>query len=341
VRQALAISLLLPLLGACSRNPSVLLDHAGPHAGTIASLFWLFLGVSVAVWVIVLGFLAYALLRHRQTGDEESPLLTAADPGREQVLTRWVSGSVALTVAIITALVGSSYAIDRRLISLDQNATREIVLTAQQWWWEIRYVDPEPGKQFITANELHVPVGETIKLTLKSNDVIHSLWVPNVAGKRDIIPGQDNSLTIRVDRAGVWQGRCSEFCGFQHAFMGLALIALPPDEFDRWRVSQLSAAAQPNSDEEKRGQDVFKSSSCIMCHTIRGEEPAGYGSHAPDLTHLKSRRTIGAGAAPNTKGHLGGWIIDPHSMKPGVHMPVNLQNARDFQALLAYLEILR
>jgi cytochrome c oxidase subunit II len=324
-------------LSGCSRNPSMLLDHAGPPAAWTAWLFWVFLAVSVVVWTVVVAALGIALWRSSNRRTPREPEALAAD---DPLLARWVAAAIGVTVLILTGLVGATYAIDRQLIALDQNPSREIVLTGHQWWWEIRYLDDEPGKVFTTANELHVPVGESIRLILKSNDVIHSVWIPNVAGKRDIIPGQDNFATIRLDKEGVWHGRCAEFCGLQHAFMGLTVIAEPRDKFEEWRNAQLDSAAQPQSEEEKRGQQVFANTTCALCHVIRGTSP-GHSGRAPDLTHLKSRASIGAGAAPNTKGHLGGWIIDPHGLKPGVHMPVNLQNSEDFQALLAYLEILK
>jgi cytochrome c oxidase subunit II len=324
------------LLGACSRNPSSVLNHAGPHAAWIGWLFWFFFIICGLVWTSVLGMLAIAI--RRGLSRRRVPDSCAEE---EALLTKWVGGGVALTVLILTILVGASYAVDTRLIALDRGATREIEVTGRQWWWEIRYLDAEPGRQFVTANELHVPVGETVKLILKSNDVIHSVWIPNVAGKRDIIPGQENILFIRVDRAGKWEGRCAEFCGYQHAFMGLAVIATPAEVFEKWRIAQLAQAREPEGEEEKAGQQVFKQSACAVCHAIRSGEGSAYSSNAPDLTHLKSRETIGAGTAPNTKGHLGGWILDPHGLKPGVHMPVNLQNAAEFQSLLAYLETLR
>ncbi|SEP47550.1 cytochrome c oxidase subunit 2 [Rhodospirillales bacterium URHD0017] len=332
-----AITVLL-VLGGCSRNPSVLLDHAGPHAAWTGWLFWVFFVVTAVVWTVVLAMLGLALTRgHSRSRLGLPPEMT---PASDRRLGAWVATGVALSVLILTGLVGASYAVDRELIGLDRNTSRSIEITARQWWWEIRYLDGDPNNQFTTANELHVAVGERVKLSLKSNDVIHSLWLPNIAGKRDIIPGQENSLVIRVDRAGTWNGRCSEFCGYQHAFMGLTLIAQPPDEFQAWLATQRQPAPEPAGEEEKRGMQVFLTGPCAMCHNIRGSG-TGYSSYAPDLTHLKSRSSIAAGAAPNTKGHLGGWIIDPHGLKPGVHMPVNLQNAGDFQALLAYLESLR
>jgi cytochrome c oxidase subunit II len=331
----------LLLLGGCTRNPSVLFDHAGPHAASIGWLMWLFFAVTASVFVVVLGFLGFALWRGTRHAEIEPEPITLS-PATESRLATFVAVGVGLTVIILTVLVGASYATDKRLISFESKPSLEIELTGHQWWWEIRYLNEhEPSKQFTTANELHLPVGKAVKLTLKSNDVIHSVWIPNLAGKRDIIPGRDNSLTIQADRDGVWHGRCAEFCGYQHAFMALTVVADAPERFESWQEAQRQSSVQPQSDEQKRGQEIFTTGPCALCHVIRGTEAAGHSSYAPELTHLKSRTTIGAGAAPNTKGHLGGWIIDPHGLKPGVHMPVNLQNAADFQALLAYLEILK
>jgi cytochrome c oxidase subunit II len=326
-------------LAGCSRNPSILLDTAGPHANEIQWLFWLFFWVCAAVWLCVIGLLGFATWRGlRRWRDTPAP---ATAPAEERRLVAWVSTGVGLTFAILTLFVGASYAVDRKLISLDSGPTMEIQITGHQWWWEIQYLGETPSAQFTTANELHVPSGSTVKLKLRSSDVIHSFWIPNVAGKRDIIPGRENEATIRVDRDGVWHGRCAEFCGYQHAFMGLTLIAETPDKFEKWKASQRLPAAAPQSDEEKRGQEIFETGSCGACHVIRGTSADGHSNYAPELTHLKSRSSIGAGAAPNVKGYLGAWILDPHGIKPGVHMPPNLQNADDFQALLAYLEILK
>jgi cytochrome c oxidase subunit 2 len=329
----------LVALGGCSRNPSILFEHAGPHAALTGWLFWIFFIASALTWVAVLAFLGLALQRGRATARAgDAPL--RPDAAADRSLAHWVAAAVAGTVAILTVFVGASYAVDRWMIGLDREAKREIIITANQWWWEIKYQDPEPAKQFVTANEIHVPVGEPVRLILRSNDVIHSFWIPNVAGKRDIIPGLDNSLVIRADKEGTWQGRCAEFCGLQHAQMALLLIAQPAKEFEAWRAAQVKPAADPVTDEQKRGKQVFETKGCGMCHIVRGGDTAGYSSNAPELTHLKSRTTIAAGAAPNTRGHLGGWILDPHGIKPGVHMPVNLLDAGDFQALLAYLDSL-
>jgi cytochrome c oxidase subunit 2 len=317
---------------------ATLLDVAGPHADKTAKLFWFFLSVETVVFVLILTFLFFSLWRRRE------PKLVAPLQPSAQTEWRLVCGvgiSVALTVLILTSFVGASYAVDRELIDLDRDASVEIEVTAHQWWWELRYLSATPSEVFTTANEIHVPAGEKVRLILKSNDVIHSLWFPNLSGKRDIIPGRDQDLFIRADREGVWLGRCAEFCGMQHAKMNLVLFAEPKEKFEDWKRLQRAPATEPQTADLARGRQIFTSASCTLCHTIRGTEAAGYSSNAPDLTHLKSRTTIGAGAVQNTKGYLGGWILDPHGIKPGVHMPTILQEPQDFQALLSYLETLK
>jgi cytochrome c oxidase subunit 2 len=323
---------------ACTRNPSILLNPAGPHAAKIESLFWYVFWVEVIVWILVLGVLFRSLAR-RKTEKIEQPL--ELSERTERRLTLFVGTAIAMTVLILTSIVGFSYLVDKKLIELDQNPTLEIEVTAHQWWWELRYMDKPASKIFLTANEIHIPIHEKVKLILKSTDVIHSLWIPNLSGKKDIIPGREQDLVIEANQEGVWKGRCAEFCGMQHAKMDLIVIAESKEKFEAWKESQLQPAKEPQDPEEIRGMKIFTSISCTMCHVIRGTEAKGYSSHAPDLTHLKSRTHIGSGAATNTKGNLGGWIIDPQRIKPGVHMPTMLQEPRDFQALLNYLETLK
>lgn len=330
--------LLTPFLISCTRNPSILLDPAGPHAKETANLFWYFFWVELTVFVLVLGFLFYSLWRRR-----EKDLVAPAQlvDATEKRLVKGVGTAVFMTALILTSFVGASYVVDRDLIKLDRDPTLQIEITAHQWWWEVRYLDPVPSNVFTTANEIHVPVNQKVRFILKSTDVIHSIWFPNLSGKKDIVPGRDAELFIRADREGTWYGRCGEFCGMQHAYMELILFAEPKEQFEEWQTAQRKPAYNPDTAEQIRGREIFATSSCNMCHTIRGVESSGYSSNAPDLTHLKSRATIGAGVVKNTKGYLGGWIIDPHGIKPGVHMPTILQDPKDFQALLNYLETLK
>ena len=192
---------------------------------------------------------------------------------------------------------------------------------------------------FDTANELHIPVGRPVVVKLQSPDVIHSLWVPNLAGKKDLIPGRTTALRLRADQPGIYRGQCAEFCGFQHAKMALLVIAEHPEEYERWAQSQRESARMPESDLAKRGQRVFLTAPCVMCHAIQGT-PAN-GKTGPDLTHVASRRTLAAATVPNTRGYLAGWIVDPQHIKPGTNMPAITLAPDDLQALLAYLESLR
>jgi cytochrome c oxidase subunit 2 len=178
-----------------------------------------------------------------------------------------------------------------------------------------------------------------VVVTLRSNDVIHSLWIPNLQGKKDLIPGRTATLRLRADRAGTYRGQCAEFCGLEHALMALLVEAEPNDRFEAWAARQRQPAAEPLDALARRGQEVFLGKSCVMCHTVTGT--TANGRLGPDLTHLASRRTIASGMFPNNRGHLAGWIADPQSLKPGVNMPANSLPPDDLQALLAYLETLK
>jgi cytochrome c oxidase subunit 2 len=184
-----------------------------------------------------------------------------------------------------------------------------------------------------------VPVGLPVVLELRSSDVIHSFWVPNLGVKRDMIPGEETSVWFQADSAGVYRGQCAEFCGHQHAKMAVLVIAEPADSFRAWLARQRDTAATPVDSLAQRGQEVFLSTSCVMCHAIQGT-PAG-SRVGPNLTHLAGRRTLAAGTLPNTRGNLAGWIVDPQRIKPGARMPPNSLEPDDLQALLAYLESLR
>jgi cytochrome c oxidase subunit 2 len=203
----------------------------------------------------------------------------------------------------------------------------------------VEYRDSLPQHWVTTANEIHVPVGKPVVLELVASDVIHSFWVPNLAGKRDMISGQENSLWLRADSAGVYRGQCAEFCGYQHAKMAFQVIAESPDRFAQWLVQQRDTAATPTDSLARHGQQVFLSNQCVMCHAISGT-PAG-SRIGPDLTHFASRRTIAAGSLPNTLGNLMGWIADPQTIKPGSRMPATSLSSQDLAAVVAYLETLK
>jgi cytochrome c oxidase subunit 2 len=269
----------------------------------------------------------------------------ATEPEASRTLTRVVGGAVGVTALILLGWLVTSISAGRPLTALAQSGVPRrgepltINLTAQQWWWDVEYAAPEAQQQLRTANEIRIPVGRPVVLRMSSTDVIHSFWVPNLHGKRDLIPGYTSTTWLQADSAGVYRGQCAEFCGLQHAKMGLVVVAMPRAEFEAWYRSQLLPAAAPTDSVRRRGQQVFLTSSCMLCHSIRGTTAGG--RLGPDLTHLGSRQMLAAASIPNTRGYLGGWMVDPQRIKPGVHMPPNNLSPQDLQALIAYLEGLR
>jgi cytochrome c oxidase subunit 2 len=264
------------------------------------------------------------------------------DEGRatdERSLTRSVAAATGVTVVILFGLLFASVATGRAVASLGSAEGLVIDVTGNQWWWDVTYENPTPSLQVKTANELHIPVGRQVRIQLKSNDVIHSFWVPNLHGKMDLIPGRQTAIWLQADRPGVYRGQCAEYCGLQHANMALTVIAEASDDFERWLVAQRQPAPPPASPEQQRGLEVVERGPCAMCHTVVGTSAGG--RTAPDLTHIATRSTIAAGTAPNTRGYLAGWITDPQHMKPGAKMPSTGLSADELQAVLAYLETLK
>jgi cytochrome c oxidase, subunit II len=324
--------LVFPLTG-CNGWQSALDTH-GPGAGSLETLFWIFLGVLATVWILtMLALVASLRTRRRPHAD---PL--SEDPAANRQMTGTVGALVAATAVIVLALTGFSYAYQKRLMG-EQDGTLTIKVTGQQWWWQVEYEDPQPSRTFTTANEIHIPVGEPVRLKLESSDVIHSFWVPSLIGKTDNIPGRQNVLELQADREGIYRGQCAEFCGWQHAHMGVLIIAKPKAEFESWRNQQIASASPASDDERKRGEQVFFTSPCIMCHSIRGTSAGG--KVGPDLTHVGSRLTLAAGTLQNTRGNLAAWIVDPQRIKPGANMPLIQVEPRDLNALVSYLEGLK
>jgi cytochrome c oxidase subunit 2 len=320
-------------------------DHAifapiGPGAQAISQLGWLLIAVCAlvnALTLIVFFFVVARALR-RSGPPNAAPHGESIDRNK----TRWVAVALAVTTVVLSGLVAASFIADRRLSLLGAKPSNvEVELIAHQWWWEIRYLDATSSRGFVTANELHLPRGEPVSLKLESQDVIHSLWIPNIDRKRDIIPGHEQSIQLVANALGTWQGRCAEYCGYQHAHMDLLAIVESPQDFERWRSHQIEPASTVSSQLQERGAEIFSKSFCGTCHVIRGSDAPGYSATAPDLTHIASRQTLAAGALPNTEAMLGAWIRDPQHFKPGVKMAVNELSADDHGALLSYLEILK
>ena len=333
--QAAVLAAALVLAG-CDGWQSAL-DARGPQAEDIRDLFALFLAVCALVWLLVMAALAWSVLR-RRAWMQPAPL--AIDAGRERRSERIVTFLAVATAAAVVVLSSLSFLTGRGLAAMQGRPDAlTITLKGHQWWWEIRYDDPQPSRVLTTANEIHVPVGRPVRLLLSSDDVIHSFWVPNLHGKRDLIPGRPSEIWLRADREGIYRGQCAEFCGMQHAHMALLVIAESGAAFEGWREAQLQPAAEPADDETRRGKAVMEGAACLMCHAVRGT--AASGQVAPDLTHLASRRSIAAETLPLTRGALGAWIADPQAVKPGNHMPLVPLPPAEFQALLAYLMVLK
>jgi cytochrome c oxidase subunit II len=286
----------------------------------------------------VIAALLLALRNAPRSTEQSAPdIKIAFAPERSATRSVWVAG--VLSVAGLFGLVVISVLTDRALASLPQKDSLNIQVTAHQWWWDVRYDDPDPSKLFNTANEIHIPVGRTINVTLRSDDVIHSFWVPNLHGKKDLIPGRTGTIQFRADSPGVYRGQCAEFCGYQHAYMAFLVIAEPSDQYEQWAQTQRASAVTPSEALPARGEQVFMSSTCVMCHAIQGT--SAQARRAPDLTHLGSRTTLAAGTLTNTQAHLTAWISDPQRFKPGVNMPSADLTDDDLQALSAYLSSLR
>jgi len=316
------------------------LSPAGPNAGSISRLWWLMFIVCSIVFFVVM--IALLLSLRRRTAEPVSELTPTIEPPREQERRRRnvVISAVTVTVVILFVFLIASYRTGRAISSNRPDKTGlSIDLTGHQWWWEVRYSDVDPSNIFTTANEIHIPVGVPVVFTLHGGDVIHSFWVPNLAGKKDLIPGKVNVIWLQADKPGVYRGQCAEYCGLQHAKMALWVIAEPPEQFNAWRQDQTQTSVPPSTDAQKRGQQVFMSSTCVMCHSINGT-PAG-SNVGPNLTHIGSRNTIAAATLQNTREHLAQWIRDSQSVKPGNKMPQHNLSDADLQAVVDYLQSLK
>jgi cytochrome c oxidase subunit 2 len=324
--------------GIGCQGSQAVLDPAGPANRSVNTLFWAMLIVASIVWiaVVVAAFWA-ALSGRRGTREDLEPVIDPPEATHRRDH-RVVAGLVGATVLILLLFLVYDFTVGRALAAHPSRALT-IELIGHQWWWEVHYDDPDPSKLLVDANELHIPAGEPVQVKLSSRDVIHSFWVPNIIGKRDLIPGYTSSLFLNADKPGVYRAQCAEFCGAEHAKMALTVVVHPRADFVAWLAEARSPAAAPSDSSASQGERVFLAGPCSSCHAITGV-PA-YGTVGPNLTHLASRRTIGAGTLANTRGNLAGWVVDPQSIKPGVRMPSNQLEPKDLRALLDYLETLK
>jgi cytochrome c oxidase subunit 2 len=293
---------------------------------SITNLFWLELAISGLLLALVVGVLVTALIRFRApTGDRSMPEQVHGNRRLEVI---WTAIPV-VTLAVIFGLVIQTM----RTVDAAQPQAEPLVITGHQWWWEYAY----PNQQVITANELHVPVGTPLQVSLQSVDVIHSFHVMQFGWMQDLVPGRTNQMSILVERAGVYDGTCNQYCGLQHAWMRVRVVAEPAEQFKAWVQQERQVVSASGS----RGEQVFQQNTCVVCHSIRGLSSAT-GTVGPDLTHVGSRVTLGAGVVDNTPSAMERWIANAQAIKPGVLMPAFQSLKReDLAALAAYLESLK
>jgi cytochrome c oxidase subunit 2 len=324
------------LLAGCSGRQNAL-DYASDQARAIGGIWHLMLVVCGFMYLLMMALLAWAIWHAKRGAPEGTPLTVA--PAGDTVLRKLLDAWSALIAIGLFVLAAGSFLVDRRLARAEDPHAMQVRITGSEWWWQVEYLDPDPSKNLVTANELHLPVDRATRIELRSNDVIHSFWVPNLNGKTDLIPGRSNFQTITPRRTGQWRGQCAEFCGLEHARMAMDVTVDDAAAFERWKAAQLAPAREPQTPRQQQGRQVFLSGTCASCHAIAGTDAAG--RVGPDLTHLASRRTLAAGAAPMKPGPLGQWIRDPHSLKPGTNMPATDLPPDQLAALVDYLMSLR
>jgi len=331
--------LLCPLLlGVGCQDVQSTFNTHGPAADRISHLSWLmtilFLVTIAIMWVLI----AWASVRRKGTLEEHAPIDAGGGQG-------WIAvGGLAIPLAVLCFI----FVLGLKLLAsfpihdpMNQHAIKpDIVVIGHQWWWEVHYVDGPIDEHFTTANEIHIPVNQPVMFELRSQDVIHSFWIPSLHGKVDLIPGHPNYVQIEASHPGNYTGECAVFCGEQHAHMRLLVVAQSAEDYQAWEQAQVKPAAPPQSPAAQAGEQLFLSGPCSMCHSVRGT-PAG-GHVAPDLTHLASRQFIASDSFPNNTAYLESWATHAQSLKPGCLMPDLTQfSGTQLQQLVAYLQQLK
>jgi cytochrome c oxidase subunit 2 len=323
-------------------------DHSmtqamGRQAGIIEREWWIFFSISVSVFVLTMLALAWALVKKKDRPlDEPSPVNQglAYASHEQRKLTIAVGSAVGVTVIILFFLLFVSVSTGKTIRRFQSKNAITVEITGHQWWWQATYSDPNASQTFTTANEIHIPVGEPVVILTRSADVIHSFWVPNISGKRDLIPGYSTAVWIQADKPGRFRGQCAEFCGHQHAHMGFYVFAEEKSEFEKWKQAQIQPSAVPSpGSEQDKGMQKFLSSPCVMCHTIRGTSAGG--AVGPDLTHVGDRQTIAAGTLMRNHVNMYQWVRNAQAFKPGAKMPAIEMSDQDLDAVITYLESLK
>jgi cytochrome c oxidase subunit 2 len=314
----------------CSQNFLAVMDPVlspvSPQAAALAHLFVIALFVCAVIFLVVAALVLLCLLRFRARPNDPEPRQVA---GNERLETSWTAASILILVGLFVLTV-------RAMQVSDPIASRapDLTVIGHQWWWEARYADGT-----VAAEEIHIPVRSNVLVRVESADVIHDFWVPQLGRKMDMIPGHPNLLWLRADRPGSYPGACAEYCGAEHAWMRIRVEAQSAAAYQAWLGEQRQPAAQPVSDLERRGRQLFRDRTCVNCHAIRGLAPGA--SVAPDLTHFASRATLGTGVLANTAANTRLWLANPQAVKPGCHMPDFHLTPDEVNALAAYLQTLK
>jgi len=304
------------------------LSPASPYARDIANLFWITFWISLVILVAVSGFVIFNMIRYRDRGQGGLPPQTH---GNTLVEITWTAIPFAILVVLFVLTVQTMEAVSPPRHPKGDPVNVDVI--AHQWWWEFRY----PDSKVTTANELHIPVGESVHITLTSVDVIHDFWVPELGRKMDAVPAHPNTLVIEASKPGVYLGTCAEYCGAGHAWMRIRVYAQTPADYQKWLAAQAKPHAPPTNIDQIVGMGFFNSS-CSACHNINGSGTPGAHDVGPDLTHLADRETLAAGVMANTPADLRKWLKDPQAVKPGVHMPNLHLTDKQINGLVAYLE---
>ncbi|MGE0000047.1 MAG: cytochrome c oxidase subunit II [Ilumatobacteraceae bacterium] len=315
-------------LTACGDSPSMTTPRS-PEARTIAQNWWLLFWLAFGVYIIVMGLVVAAMLRRRRLPEGER---------LRRVDNRFiVIGGLIVPVVILGITAVETVRVANKLApaSASADAPVQIRVEGERWWWRVDY----PDEGFATANEIHVPVDQPVDITLVSDNVIHSLWIPELNGKQDMIPGQVNHLRFTADTPGTYLGRCAEFCGIQHAHMEFVVVVDSLEDYEAWLDTNRADAAPPAGDEARQGKEIVETTSCAGCHSIRGT--AADGDFGPDLTHVGSRTRLAAGAIDNTPDGMARWLDETQHLKEGALMPEIDLTDDQVAALVAYLEGLR
>lgn len=308
--------------------PPPALHPAGEFAGAIEVVSWgLFImaGLVLAIVLASLGLALFGPRRWRRRLSAETLV--------------WVGG-LAFPVVVLSGLLVWGLSVTQRLAQEPQPGEMRVRVTGEMWWFRVAYLDAQGREVLQDANEVHIPTGAPVTFELEAADVIHAFWVPRLGGKLDMIPGRRNILRLQADEPGAYGGQCAEYCGGPHALMGIVVVAHEPAAFEVWRARRMAAAPAPAQPLTTLGAQVFSNAGCGACHTIRGTDANGLAG--PDLTHVGSRRTLGAGILPNNQGTMAGWIGDSQAIKPGNRMPAYpVLRGDELRAVAAYLGSLK